>query len=156
MRYDCETNPDGLPVIRTARTKNEINEGARNGFRPLVREVKPSPEIHRKISVYQSQSTGEVEVSHDYRFSPRGDFSKVIDWIRYYPHPFPSPFAAYLIPQDLQPGARVVVADVIEDIIEARWNQGDVMRLGSCVAIWDGADLKLCFDPAKDGLHHVG
>ena len=69
--------------------------------------------------------------------------SLTIKWTRYYPYHFPSTFAAYLIPADIEIGERVLLEDLIEDRIGQTWNQGDTYRLDSCEAVWDGSDLKL-------------
>ena len=56
--------------IKTARTEKAINEAAKAGFRPLLKEVKPSEEIHSMVSVYQNKKTGEIELSGDVRWAP--------------------------------------------------------------------------------------
>lgn len=149
-------NPRGLRVIKTARDEESINKAARAGFRPLVRKVEPLKEINSKFAVHQSKSTGEIKVVGDYRSFPRGDYEGVIDFTRYYPHSFPSPYAAYLIPPDIQAGECVFVPDLIEDFIGASWNQGDVYRLESCEAIWNGTDLTIQYDPAVHRSDFVG
>jgi hypothetical protein len=128
-------------VIRTARTEKEINQAARNGFYPLVKRVSPSPEIRSKYAVYQNPESGEVQVVGDYRSA--GEGNEVIGFTYYYPHSFPSPFAAYLIPPDIKVGEVVILEDLIEDVVSGRWNQGDVFRLASCRATWNGNDFIL-------------
>jgi hypothetical protein len=102
MEDDENKNPKGLRMIKTARTEEAINQAAREGFLPLVRQVKPSKKIRSKFCVWQNLATREIEVVGDFR-SERFDvgWKKVIDWTNYYPHSFPEPFAAYLIPRDL-------------------------------------------------------
>jgi hypothetical protein len=151
------TNPNGLRVIKTARTEKAINQAAKEGFRPLVKPVKPSKKIHSKFCVWQNQTTGEIEVLGDYRINALDrDWKKVIDWTDYYPHTFAMPFAAYLIPADISAGERVYVKDLIEDFIGMSWNQGDTFRLESCEAVWDGSDLKIDYQPAKNRRSIVG
>jgi hypothetical protein len=144
----------------TARDKNSINAGVKNGYWPLVKKVEPSKEIRSKFSVIQNKKTGEIEVSGDYRSRFWGenadDFEIVIDWTSYYPHSFKSPFAAYLIPADIQIGERVFVEDLIEDFIGEKWNQGDTYRLASCEAIWNGTDLEIQYDPDTTRTSFVG
>jgi len=72
--------------------------------------------------------------------------AKAIDFTFYYPHHFPSPFAAYLIPRDIQPGETVWIEDLIEDIVKSIWNQGDAFRLESCEAVWNGVDFDIQFE----------
>ena len=145
-----------LRVIRTARTEQSINEAARDGYRPLIKRVAPDPSIHSKFAVYQHRTTGEIQVTGDFRGLPSADeYDEVIGWTDYYPYAFPGPFAAYLIPADIEVGERVFVEDVIEDLVGATWNQGDVYRLESSEAVWDGSDLII--EPGPDGeLQIVG
>ena len=120
MIWNDNPNPEGLRVIKTARTVEAINAAATAGLRPLVKPVKPLPEIHSKFTVLQNRITGEIKVRSDYRIGEaKGDWEAVIEWTEYYPHSFPSPFAAYLIPPDLAPGERVYVEDLIEDSLQA-------------------------------------
>lgn len=132
-------NKHTLRVIHTARTQEAINEAARAGFFPLVKKVEKSPKIRTKFAVYQDAETGEISVASDLRGN--GGRESVINFTYYYPYEFPSPYAAYLIPADLQVGEKVMLEDLIEDIIGQRWNQGDVFRLASCEAEWDGKDF---------------
>jgi hypothetical protein len=149
--WNRDKNTAALRVIKTARSKDEINEGARSGFRPLVKKLEPSDEISSKYAVAQNKKTGEIKVIGDYRASfdmeDNEEFEIVIDWTWYYPYQFQSPFAAYLIPPDIAIGERVYVEDLIEDFIGIRWNQGDTYRLEICEAIWNGKDLEIQYDP---------
>jgi len=138
-------------VIRTARDAASINEAARAGFRPLVKTVEPSDDIRTKFAVLQDRTTGEIEVICDYRdLHDPERYERVIDWTYYYPDTFPSPFAAYLVPPDIEVGEEVLLDDLIEDHVGMRWNQGDNYRLGSCRAIWTGTDFELILDPTDD------
>lgn len=136
-----------LRIIKTARDKDEINSAANNGLFPLVKVVKPNPEISSKFAIRQDKNNGTIEVLGDYR---EGDGSDcVIGWTSYYPYNFKSPFAAYLIPWDIKIGERVILEDLIEDIIESRWNQGSAWRLDSCEAVWNGSDFDIDHDESK-------
>lgn len=157
MKATDPRTPEGLRVIQTARTEKAINKAAKAGFRPLVKQVKPSKKIRSKFCVWQNLSTGEIEVVGDYRCGHFDEsWKQVIDWTDYYPHAFPVPFAAYLIPSDLKPGERVFVEDLIEDFIGMSWNQGNNYRLESCEAVWDGKDLAIQYDPSKHRSYVVG
>ncbi|MFZ4596341.1 MAG: hypothetical protein ACOYOF_18935 [Verrucomicrobiaceae bacterium] len=150
------TPESDLRVIKTARTEEAINEGAKAGFWPVVQKVKPLKKIHSKFAVFQSEQTGEIKVCGDFRGLPGGDFKQVIGWTRYYPHVYPEPFAAYLVPKDIKKGETVWLEDVIEDQVGYEWNQGDVFRLESCEAVWNGKKLVLKFNPKTDVSHRVG
>ena len=157
MKATDDTNTNELRVILTARSEDAINKAAKAGFRPLVRPVKPSKKIHSKFCVWQNLITGEVEMVGDFRGGHFDeDWKQVINWTDYYPHSFPEPYAAYLIPADIQPGELVVVEDLIEDFIGMSWNQGDTYRLDSCEAVWDGTDLKIKYQPSKHRRMVVG
>ncbi len=117
-----------------------------------MKPVEPSKEIRSKFAVFQNRKTGEIEVIGDYRAHsrkwPREDAELAIDFTFCYPHSFPSPFAAYLIPKDLAKGEHVLLEDLIEDFVAQRWNQGDAWRLKSCEAIWTGSDFEILYDPS--------
>lgn len=157
---DRNKNAQGLRVIETARDKDSINNAVKSGLKPLIKKVEPSDKIRSKYAVVQNKKTGEIAVIGDYRsgFYSGGndDFEMVIDWTFYYPHSFKSPFAAYLIPEDIQIGERVFIEDLIEDYIGASWNQGDAYRLESCEAIWNGTDLEIQYDPKKNRSDFIG
>lgn len=139
-----------LPVIKTARGREAINEGAKEGFWPLVRRVEPSEKIKNKREVYQNRKTGEVWFNGDYRGGPPGrdrdDWELVIPMFWYYPYAFQDPVAAYLIPDGLEPGQAVIIEDVIEDLPGTAWNQGDCGRLETTIAVWDGSDIQFHSD----------
>jgi len=147
-------------IIKTARTAEAINAAAEKGFWPLVKPVVQSPDIKVKFAVKQDKKTGKITVGNDYRemnipiFKPNPDLPPietdvVIGWTYYYPYQFESPFAAYLVPPDLQVGETVMLEDLIEDVVGAKWNQGDTYRLKSCKAVWDGKEFILQHKPSK-------
>lgn len=144
------TDSSALRVIKTARDEVAINQAAQNGFRPLLKKVQQSSKIRQKYSILQNPTTGEIRRIGDFRAMLRNnnaDFITVIAFTFYYPHQFPSPFAAYLIPKDIQIKERVILEDLIEDVVENKWNQGDTYRLKSCQAVWNGKDFVLDFVP---------
>jgi hypothetical protein len=145
-------------IIRTARTLETINEAARNGFRPLVKPVRPNKDIHRMVAVFQSPETGEIELSGDARGYWRGNMPgvMVMDYTFYYPYHFPSPFAAYLLPSDLAVGEEVWLEDLIEDLVAVWGNQGYHPRLEAAPALWTGEDFEILFDPRRDAGHWIG
>ena len=156
MRLDDLKNPNHLRVIKTARSERAINKAARGGFRPLVKKVTASPEIRSKFAIWQNKETGEIEVVGDFRSSFNSeDWDPVIDWTSYYPNHFENPFAAYLLPVDLEVGERVILEDLIEDLVGMVWNQGNVYRLESAEAIWNGFDFEIQHS-RKDAAFVVG
>lgn len=155
MFWRRSKNENGLRIIRTARTKSAINRAVRNGFSIIIKKVEPSPKINSKFSIIRNKVTGEIDVISDFRQSGNSEFQTVLDWTSYYPHHFKSPFAAYLIPSDIQIGERVYINDLIEDIVGGSWNQGDTYRLTGSEAVWDGTDLLIEFENPK-GFTIVG
>jgi len=151
---------DNIRIVKTARDKKSINEAASKGLQPLLKKVVSSSKIRSKYAVMQNKKTGEIMVIGDYRsfheLEGNPDLVTVIDWTDYYPHTFASPFAAYLIPKDIQIGERVFIEDLIEDYVGASWNQGDTFRLESCDAIWNGKDLEIQYNPQIDFSKFVG
>ena len=158
MMAGCENmNANVLRVIKTARDKEAINRAAKQGYYPLIKKVECSDEIKSKYAVIQNKETGEIEVIGDYRSGYGGDgYDVVIDFTFYYPHHFKSPFAAYLIPEDLKAGERVYLEDLIQDYIGGSWNQGDTYRLDGCEAIWNGKDFDIQYDPAVNRSDFIG
>lgn len=151
-----ENNPHNLRVVTTARTTEAINEAAKEGFRPLIKPVTPSPDIHNMVAVYQHRKSGEIELSGDCRSVPGNGYECVLPFRTYYPYSFPEPFAAYLLPTDLEEGERVWLEDIIEDIVAVFGNQGWQPRLDSYEALWIGGDFKIQFDPEKDAPLLIG
>ena len=152
------TKRNELRTIKTARDKEAINQAVKEGFRPLIKKVEPSDKIRSKYAIIRNPKTGEIEVVNDIRidipWDPEDGYEMVLDFTYYYPHHFTSPFAAYLIPEDIQIGERVFVEDLIEDYVYGAWAQGDTYRLEGCEAIWTGTDLEIQYDPdeAKNNI----
>jgi hypothetical protein len=149
-------NPNNLRVIATARTYKSINAAAREGFRPLVKAVVPSPEIHRQVAVYQHKETREIKLSGDRRVRMGEEYEHVLPFRRYYQYSFPEPYAAYLVPPDLVEGERVWLQDVIEDIVAVFGNQGWHPRLECCEAVWLNGEFQIQFDPERDARRLIG
>lgn len=159
MGLGSRNNSKGLRVIKTARDKQTINEAAKSGLKPLVKKLVPSDSIRLKYCVVQGKKTGEIFVISDYRspfYSDEANCDIVIDWTYYYPYNFKLPFAAYLVPKDIEIGERVFLEDLIEDYIGASWNQGDTYRLESCEAIWNGKDFDIQYDQKEDCTTFMG
>lgn len=70
---------------------------------------------------------------------------KIIKEKIYYPYTFPSKVAAYVLPDDFQTNERVILEDLIEDIIGACHAWGNY-RLESAEAIWNGERFIVDYD----------
>jgi len=93
-------------------------------------------------NVGQNKKTGEIQEIGDLRYgSCESDWETVVDFTWFYPHNWERPYAAYLLPKDLEVGERVWIEDLIEDLVGGKWNQGDEWRLNGCEAVWDGTNL---------------
>ncbi len=149
-------NVNDRRVIKTARTEEAINEAALEGFRPLVKPVKPGKDVSNSFAVYQHGETGQVVVVGDNRKGCGPPYRQVIDWTDYYPYTFPSPFAAYLVPADLPEGEIVWLEDLIEDIRGIDGNQGYYPRLPAWEARWTGEDFEILFNPRRDKPRFLG
>jgi hypothetical protein len=141
---------DPIRVIKTARTLEDINNATTEGLTPLIKAIKPNPKIQHQFAICRNITTGEFKKIHDYRdwawgmpgYGHPGPWEKVLDWSFYYPHNFPAPYAAYLIPNDLEAGEKVLLEDLIEDVVDYQL-QDFVIRMQSCEAVWNGKDFEL-------------
>jgi hypothetical protein len=131
-------------VIQTARTEEEINEGIVQGYTPLIKDVISSDEIKVMYTLERNLHTGEFtllkdsEENHDHGEG----IEKVLDEEYYYPYQFPMPFAAYLIPKDIEKGERVILEDIIEDIVGKEYGKS-IYRMESAEAIWNGENFEI-------------
>ncbi len=151
----------GLRVIKTARSLAAINRAAAEGLWPLVRFARPSGRIRSNLDMWQNNTTGEVVSLRDFREQLPGAVS---DWRHlsssgnidgYDPSDhFSSPVAAYLIPDDLEVGQRVVLEDLIENFID--YHHNGPHRLSAATAIWNGAELEIDYDERRDIMMAIG
>lgn len=158
--FEVDNTESILRIVKTARTLEEINQGAKDGYVPLVKKVEPSNKIKSKYCIYQNILSDEIVEVNDFRsvheFESNREWRMVIDWTFYYPYKYERPYSAYLVPSDIEVGEKVILQDVIEDLVEMRFNQGDVYRLESCKATWNGTDFVLDYDPEKDISFAIG
>jgi hypothetical protein len=131
----------GLPrTIKTLRTRKEIKSALKAGRKILKQEVKPSEEIRVTDIHIKDRLTWKVKIiPYDFdslSLVPSGWRYKVVHKT-YYPYSFPSKVAAYLLPDDLKVGERVILEDLIEDIVGASHAFG-TYRLDSAEAVWNG------------------
>ena len=146
--HPCD-GPRDRRVICTGRTVDSINAAVRAGLRPLVKIVRPSDQIFSLLAVYQDTETGEIAIgSADQcaRFLPEGEL--IIDRLPYYPYHFPSPLAAYLLPNDLTVGEEVWLEDLIEDVV-AYQGFNHQPRLAAAPARWNGEDFEIRHDSSR-------
>ena len=147
---ELELNEDGLPVIKTVRSIEDINRAVGLGYWPDVRLIEyDTSELSSKIAIGQDRETGKIDVSGDYRSgfgssnSNESKWVEVIPFHTYYQYYQADPIAAYLIPCDMQDGTVVLVEDPIEDIVGWRWNQGNSGRAMSVKGHVEGRKVVL-------------
>ncbi len=152
---DKVQGPSPIPVVRTARTLEEMNFAAANGFRLLFQQAGSGRRLRRSLGIYRTTETGELHLCNDYRkahdiawVSAQPDPKEVggehcefvIPMFQFIPQGPASPVAAYLIPEDLPDNTEVFVEDVIEDKVKA-YPQGTRVRTEYWFATWTGQDL---------------
>ncbi len=128
-----------LRNIKTLRTRKEIKDAINSGYKILKQQVKPSKAIRVTDLHIKDKQTGKIIIKpYNYHALP-GDYDryKVLKKRTYYPYDFPSKVAAYLLPDDLKVGERVVLEDLIEDIVGESHAWG-TYRLASAEAVRNG------------------
>jgi hypothetical protein len=151
MEQSKKTNQN-LRTIKTARSVAAINQGVKEGFFPLITEVGDLSLFKSKCLFSQNKITGEVSnVTSDFRtsghFLLEDDEEEDYKYFNIkkpkYKYVYELPFAAYLLPKDLKKGEKVFLEDLIEDYIDAVWNQGGATRLMYGEAIWTGEKFEI-------------
>ncbi|MAX54860.1 MAG: hypothetical protein CL537_05005 [Alcanivoracaceae bacterium] len=137
----------GLPIIQTARSLAAVEDGVRRGYRPVFVASDYSGYVGRKRRFSYWSKANVVLCQSDFRgmVGPlsgyEGGVSSIM--VRHDDDRHPSPLAAYMIPDDIKPGDKVYVADIIEEIVGQHWNQGDSWRKISAEAVWNGEALDM-------------
>lgn len=143
-------NRDGLLIIQTARSFAAIEEGIARGCHPLFVRANEKSKVGMKYSVSYNRATRELLVAGRHWLSGKEGWETVADFV-HDNDKSASPIAAYMIPEGLDPGEKVYVADVIEDLIGqavATRGRGGSYRLKSAEATWTGEDLRLIYREA--------
>lgn len=161
-RFGFDIHGEALTVIETGRCIGGINAATKNKFNASFRRLIPSADLYERYGVFQNKATGEIAVASDYKtYERHGEirydtelWDLVLPFDKYYPHHFPNPFAAYLIPPNLKTGQRVVIKDLIEDFYGGEFWERKI-RLKTLEAIWDGNDLNIDYVPGRDGRNHA-
>jgi hypothetical protein len=127
-----------LRIIKTLRGKEEIKNAINSGQKVLKQKVEPLENIRVTDLHIKDKKTGEITIEPYSIHTLADDDSKyeIVKKATYYPYKFP-PTAAYLLPDDLKIGEKVILEDLIEDIVGASHAWG-TYRLDSAEAVWDG------------------
>ncbi len=127
-----------LRTIKTLRGKEEIKNAINSGQKVLKQKVEPLENIRVTDLHIKDKETGKVKIEpYSFHALPDDDSKyEIVKEATYYPYKFP-PTAAYLLPDDIEVGERVILEDLIEDIVGASHSCG-TYRLDSAEATWNG------------------
>lgn len=135
-----------MRTIKTARSIAKINEAVADGFYPLIQPVTPNLDLKIGFLMIQNKQTGSVRVhsgAPSYgNYIRLEEHEEIVYYEKYYPYHRRLPIAAYLLPPDLKCGERVVLNDLIQDIVSSTHN-GHPYRLNSCEAVWNEVEFAL-------------
>lgn len=143
---------NGLRIIQTLRDVSEtnINDYIDKGYRVVIRKLEPLQDLYITKNIYRHKETKKIVING---VDPRSwtyvnDLEyELLEKITFYPYYFEQPYAAYLVPQDVQVNEEVFLSDLIEDYIGDRHHRN--YRLKSCEAIWNGKDLEILYTKEK-------
>ncbi len=137
---------EALHRIKTLRTEDEIEDAVNAGYKILKEQVIASKNIYVNELWFKNKQTGEIrKESYGYHAYARDYEGHEVKTVTYYPYTFPSKIAAYLLSDDLHVGERVILDDLIEDIVGASHASGNY-RLKSAEAIWNGKKFVIDHD----------
>lgn len=154
--------PSPIPIVRTARTLEDMNFAAANKFRLLFRQAGSGKDLRDIMGVYRDRETGELHVCNDQRIAGFINWNNskdnptrqenaheefVLPMFAFCPQGPASPIAAYLLPPDLPNNTLVFVEDIIEDFVKD-YPQGARVRTSYWFAKWTGEDL--VFEPEEE------
>ena len=135
---------ENLRVIKTIRGARAIKAAKEMGLKLIELRAEVSDQFKVKYKKMKDKLTGKIVTLGDFRedhYFRKSRYKTLVDWTSKNPSKFFSPFAAYIIPKDLESGERVLINDVITNHVSGRWNQGDVYRLSKSEATWTGEDF---------------
>ena len=151
-----------MKEIITLRHRAEIEEAIQSGERVLIREIKENPQFNSRKGLFKNKQTNEIQISDGGKvyaqytcectdFGDRDIWEEVIP-VRIRPDLVHEKFfAAYLVPKVIHIDETVLISDLIEDYYGGQfWSS--IIRVEQLLAIWDGHDLKIQYDPDRDGV----
>lgn len=127
---------NGKRVILTARSLEVANRCVELGFQILPQETMANPELRKRMYLVKLKETGQVIMVDDWD-AIEGD---IIQRTSVRVEPYPSNFAAYIIPNGLSENESVWIRDIIEEMLIDRRSG---RRRKSCEATWTGHSLDL-------------
>ena len=134
----------GLKEVRTARSLAALNLAVKKGLQIQVVQLEADVSLERSFYLVEHDDGTFSEIV-DYRsiiMPSSNDKAIVTDhYFSQYRYCFDKPWAAYLLPADVEEGDRVFVWDVIQDYVETHMNHGGSLRQRQCIATWVGGEL---------------
>ena len=132
---------ENLRVIKTIRGARAIKAAKEMGLKLIELRAEVSDQFKVKYKKMKDKLTGKIVTLGDFRedhYFRKSRYKTLVDWTSKNPSKFFSPFAAYIVPKDLESGERVLINDVITNHVSGSWNQGDVYRLSKSEATGNG------------------
>ena len=152
-RVDEKYRGHGLREVKTARSLACLNQAVADGMRVLIIALEADENFVRDVNLVQYEDgtyTDDVDVRDILRKSnhqgkpitPHGFFSQ-------YRYQFNNPWAAYILPSDIESGEQVFIWDIIEDRAGAR----SYLRQGQAIGTWTGDGFDI---PVQEPVDWVG
>ena len=150
---ECRLNNNsGLPVVKTCYKAHELNQAIQEGHKVCVLQIKESPELKLKGLLLRNRTSGVYSLVSDrtmfVQYSnvveyPEDDWETIHEVNGYARNrPASEGWGAYILPLGVQPGDRVYIEDLIEDIVaQSFW-----YSVGPAVdgeGIWNGTTLEI-------------
>ncbi|MCW5640966.1 MAG: hypothetical protein KIT63_02575 [Rhodoferax sp.] len=151
--YEDVVHLEGKDLVRiqTMRSLEAMSDAIERGFHLVFGDTGVDNKYGDvKYVVYRNRATGRLLWSSDFRdMISLSDLQREEDsnslevlkewfWVR---ADRPFPMAAYAVPKDLAKGSRVYLEDLIEDVLQESWNQGNSIRLNAWSATWNGSNF---------------
>jgi hypothetical protein len=138
--------PHGYALIKTAKSMQALTEARNQGLKLLVRSTRiESVTASLNHNVPQPGRASVRRLKDSFReVLPDVEAQRLLQMFYDAKYEEPLPVAAYLIPGDLVPGARVYVEELIaEDIPSVYWNHSDGPGVISSRGTWTGKTIEL-------------
>lgn len=145
-------NPNELPVVKTCYSMYALDEAIKNGHQTCIMKITENPKLRLKGILLRNKASGEYTVVKDrkmyvqygrikeYRVEEWETIHEVTGYAR--TRPASEGWGAYILPLGMQPGDRVYVEDLLEDLVAFEfW-----YSVGAAVdgeGIWTGSSIEV-------------
>lgn len=145
-------NPKELPIVKTCYDLYTLNEAIKGGHQTCIIKISQNPELRLSGILLRNKTTGEYMLVKERRMYVQYGRIKeysVEEWetiheVRGYARTRPANegWGAYILPLGVEPGGRVYVEDLLEDLVAFEfW-----YSVGAAVdgeGIWDGCSITI-------------